>query len=65
MGLTYVEPYVVDTTANYTVANITAANVIAANVRVSGNLIFGSTTITANNLSSIGRSLYMGIVFGG
>jgi hypothetical protein len=60
MALTQVEPYVVDSSASFTVANITVGNVVAT-----GNITLGNTVITSTNYSSLGRALYMGIVFGG
>lgn len=60
MALTQVEPYVVDSTANFTVANITA-NVITANTVTLGS----NVSLTANNYVSTSRSLYMNLLFGG
>lgn len=66
MALTQVEPYIVDSTASYTVGNISTGNIVASgNLTVNNSLILGNLVLTANNFSSTGRALYMGIVFGG
>jgi len=49
MALTYVEPYVIDTTANFTVGNLSTGNIVAtSNISTTGNLSAANLALTGN-----------------
>ena len=54
MAITKLQPFNLDTTANYTFANVTAGNVDGANL-VSANYVTGTLTTNAQpNITSVG-----------
>ena len=54
MAITKLQPFNLDTTANYTFANVTASNVNGANL-ISANYVTGTlTTATQPNITSTG-----------